>query len=603
MDKPTRGMDFHIHGLIGLIYEAAMDVDLWPVLLRNLCDVLESPVGEVSSLAGFAGMLTEDEVTGPSQALAGKEQGSALALSVAQLIRPHFTRALHLNRDLGRQRHQSALFAQLLERFPLGLGLLVREGEILQQNRQFDELLHHDRRLRLKDGKLAFSDAQTQQHWRDALARLSAGEETSAVVPISDNGASPLSALLLAYRREEEAPGATVPTILLCLAAPGLLGQAAETDLAQLFQLTKAESRLLAALVNGYSIEDYADEAGLSRNTLRSQMKSLFRKTGTNRQEEVVRQVLNSPALIAGERHNHDRPEVNQTPRDERRLQQGICLADGRWLSFAEYGPIDGRPLLFAHGLTGCRLQTHPDESALYEQGIRLLVPDRPGFGMSDIDEKRSVLGWADDVKQLLDRLELEQVDAMGFSVGGIFAMALARQLPQRLRQLTLVSSMGAFNEVDDLNGMIPRNRMILILGRYMPGILTPFMQLMVDSLRRNPQQYFDDLLKNLPPFERHYLRHPAMKATITRAFIEATRNGVRGLVYEQMLLSQPWGFCPDEISVPVQLWHGAEDVHVPLAMSRQLASQLSRCSSHLLEDSGHFLLYDRWQDILSHSR
>jgi pimeloyl-ACP methyl ester carboxylesterase/DNA-binding CsgD family transcriptional regulator len=594
VDEPTRGLEYQIHGLIGLIYEAAMDVDLWPMLLRTLGDLMDQAEPEAARLAAA---VNAEETLFAQPLPEAPGEGRPLALTLVELIRPHFSRALDLNRRLGRQRRQNELFARLLERFPLALAVVSLEGEVLQNTPRFDQLLSDDRRLLLQQGRLCFTDREAQLAWREACGRLAEGAETSATIALQGREQSPLSAMLFAF---SDAQTAGPLSLLLSLAAPGLMGRIPERELAAMFSLTPAEARLLAALVNGYSLEEYSETVCVSRNTARSHLKALFQKTGTHRQGELVRQVLSSPALLTGDNAEESAHEVCPVPRDAQRLKQGIRLADGRWLSYAEYGPRHGRPLLFAHGLTGCRLQAHPDESLLYRLGVRLLVPDRPGFGLSDFDSRRTVLDWAGDIRQLLDALQLEQVAAMGFSVGGIFAMALGRALGERIAHLTLVSSMGRYHEAADLDGMIPRNRMILLLGRHMPAILTPFMQLMIDSLRRNPQQYFDDLLRNLPAFERHYLRHPAMRDSITRAFLEATRNGVQGLVYEQMLISRPWEFTPSQVKVPVRLWHGEQDVHVPIAMSRQLAHELPRCESHLLQDSGHFLLYDRMQEILA---
>jgi len=593
MDEPTRGQEYHIHGLIGLIYEAAMDVDLWPVLLRTLCDVLEQVELPQRDILGLA---VGEPGDAPLPRAHEFEGDSSLVPTLSGVIRSHFNRALDLNRELKLQHQRSDILAQLFARFPLGLVMVTAEGAVLQHNAQFERLLQRDRRLRLEAGRVGFRDSATQALWLEALSRLASGETGSAVIPISKQESAPLSAMLLAY----EGDGSGEPCLLLCLAAPGAAGQVSEQELARMFTLSMAESRLLAALVNGYSLEEYGDSAGISKNTVRSQLKSLFRKTGTSRQGEVVRQVLNSPAVLAGGGEAAFGRELVSTPRDVKRQQQGFRLKDGRWLSFAEYGPADGQPLLYAHGLTGSRLQAHPDDTTLYQQGIRLLVPDRPGFGLSDFDKQRTILSWADDVAQLLDELGLATTKAMGFSVGGIFAMALARRLPGRIERLTLVSSMVSYDSAADLDGMSSRNRMILVLGRHMPAIIKPFMQLMVDSLRRNPKLYFDDLINNLPPFERHYLTHPAMKASITQAFIEATRHGVDGLVYEQLLVSRPWGFHPSEIAVPVQLWHGKRDKHVPFAMSEQLAQALPHCETHVMEESGHFLLYDRWEEIMA---
>ncbi|SCA58008.1 putative CheY-like receiver [Candidatus Terasakiella magnetica] len=69
--------------------------------------------------------------------------------------------------------------------------------------------------------------------------------------------------------------------------------------LARLYGLTDAEARLLQALIVGKKLETVADEAGVSMNTVRSHLKQVFRKTGTNRQPELVSLVMNSSAYLA----------------------------------------------------------------------------------------------------------------------------------------------------------------------------------------------------------------------------------------------------------------------------------------------------------------
>ena len=54
------------------------------------------------------------------------------------------------------------------------------------------------------------------------------------------------------------------------------------------FGLTKAEARLACELACGDTIEDIAEEHGVSISTARVQLKSIFAKTGTNRQAELV---------------------------------------------------------------------------------------------------------------------------------------------------------------------------------------------------------------------------------------------------------------------------------------------------------------------------
>ncbi|MEQ6291315.1 helix-turn-helix transcriptional regulator [Vogesella sp. GCM10023246] len=71
---------------------------------------------------------------------------------------------------------------------------------------------------------------------------------------------------------------------------------ASATSLAELFELTVAESRLARALALGASAEDYAQENGVSINTVRSQIRALLAKTG----EDSLQDLLRLLALLPG---------------------------------------------------------------------------------------------------------------------------------------------------------------------------------------------------------------------------------------------------------------------------------------------------------------
>src|SRR5215471_4610530 len=91
-----------------------------------------------------------------------------------------------------------------------------------------------------------------------------------------------------------------------------------------------------------------------------------------------------------------------------------ISLRDGRTLGYAEYGDPNGKPVFFFHGLPGSRLQRHPDESIATGLGARLITIDRPGYGLSDFQQARTLLDWPDDVTQLANSLRIDQFAAIG---------------------------------------------------------------------------------------------------------------------------------------------------------------------------------------------
>jgi DNA-binding CsgD family transcriptional regulator len=70
--------------------------------------------------------------------------------------------------------------------------------------------------------------------------------------------------------------------------------------IAELYGLTPAESRLAEAFLAGQSLADYGDWAGLTRNTLKTHLRSLFNKTDTARQSELVRRLARFGVFLAG---------------------------------------------------------------------------------------------------------------------------------------------------------------------------------------------------------------------------------------------------------------------------------------------------------------
>ena len=100
-------------------------------------------------------------------------------------------------------------------------------------------------------------------------------------------------------------------------------------------------------------------------------------------------------------------------------------------------------PVVLLHGSPGqgrelAGLSTHLSEC------YRLIVPDLPGFGHSAHNiPDYSLRAHARYVWQLLDRLGIEQVHVVGFSMGGGVALNLTDLAPGRVASLTMLSAIG----------------------------------------------------------------------------------------------------------------------------------------------------------------
>src|SRR3954471_10418484 len=117
-----------------------------------------------------------------------------------------------------------------------------------------------------------------------------------------------------------------------------------------------------------------------------------------------------------------------------------IRLGDGRTLAYAECGDPDGWPVLGCHGSPSSRLERHVEDPETYRRwGVRLVVPDRPGFGRSEPSPGRRVLDWPGDVAQLLEHLGIARLAVLSLSGGAAYALACAHVLGERVHAVGIL--------------------------------------------------------------------------------------------------------------------------------------------------------------------
>ncbi|MBU6249218.1 MAG: alpha/beta hydrolase [Xanthomonadaceae bacterium] len=280
------------------------------------------------------------------------------------------------------------------------------------------------------------------------------------------------------------------------------------------------------------------------------------------------------------------------------RTDQHITLTDGRKLGFAEYGIADGLPLMLFHGTPGSRCMSFLERAEWVQRlGFRVLVPERPGFGLSDPAPRRSIGDWADDVIQLADHLGLGTFHVAGGSGGGPYALSCALHLPTRVRSATLICSGCPPQTMHDKGGMSRGNRLVFSLARYVPPLLRILMALFSRAVRKQGKPKSEKakqrMLAQLCPWDRRVLEalgdDPDAKLQLTEAF----RQGSAGAYHDIMRISHAWGLNLNSLEVPVFLWHGTADTLMPVAPARAFARRIPGCEAHFIEDAGHMLLAD----------
>lgn len=282
-------------------------------------------------------------------------------------------------------------------------------------------------------------------------------------------------------------------------------------------------------------------------------------------------------------------------------LQDGtIELGDGRTLGYAEYGDPKGAPLFFFHGLPGSRYQSAMLDRDARSAGVRVIGPDRPGFGKSTPDLKRRFETWPEDVRQLADHLGLERFHAAGISGGGVYTLATAHALGDRVLSAGVISGGGDISTPEALEGMHPQNRAIFELAKQGPEAVAKAMEPLAQAVRENPEAALATLKADLPPADLDLIdRRPEFMEVMRDDGLEAMRDGTTGVGYEAWLFVQPWGFDVSEIKRPVVLWHGDDDRNAPLSHAQALADKMPHAELVVWNGMGHLTAFERLGEIL----
>lgn len=277
-----------------------------------------------------------------------------------------------------------------------------------------------------------------------------------------------------------------------------------------------------------------------------------------------------------------------------------LMTPDGRSLDHHVSG--EGPLVISLHGTPGGHVP-HPELAAAAQQlGLRLATYARPGYAGSTRRPGRTVADAVADVLLLADSLGAQRFAVMGASGGGPHALAcgalaadrciavatVAGVGPWEMDGLAFLADMGEGNEIEFAAAVEGEDPLRVLLG--------PWRDDMVSAGAQGTYRAMESVLS--PPDRAVFTG--AVAENLHASIALALREGVDGWLDDDLAFVHPWGFVPGDVSVPVHLWQGGQDLMVPPAHGRWLADRLPACTPHLLPDDGHLtLLLRRPAEIL----
>ena len=228
---------------------------------------------------------------------------------------------------------------------------------------------------------------------------------------------------------------------------------------------------------------------------------------------------------------------------------------------------------------------------------MHLIVPDRPGFGLSDFYAPgTSLVDYPSDITFLVDSLGISEFAVFGYSGGGPSALACAWKMPERVLSVGLFGSIGPLT-TESSAGILPLLRIIYRLSAKNEIAIRIPTGLVAFMVRHCLGFYLRLVYSQLPPIDKAVHLRLGLREALRSDRVEGFRQGGRASAYDIMHAGR-WPIPLNEIQSQVYLWQGKQDLNVG-GMGKLLAEKIPHCYPTFIPEAGHYWFFDHFGHIL----
>ncbi|MBU2150996.1 MAG: LuxR C-terminal-related transcriptional regulator, partial [Alphaproteobacteria bacterium] len=320
---------------------------------------------------------------------------------------------------------------------------------------------------------------------------------------------------------------------IMCVAGDQADGDEALAESA--FGLTPAEARAATLIAHGATAPEAAQALGLSAETVKTHMKSALQKTGAKGAKDLARLLVEARELVAVT--SAAEPLMGEEDGGGR-LRIVAAMDGARRVALIDYGPYDGEPVIVFHGAAAGRRIPDGFRRSLIDAGLRPIVIQRPGFGLSDPAVGDYVQTGAADIAAVIDRLRLRQVRILARDTGIPVAMRFASDYPALLSHGVLLNPHQPIHLADDRPTLVAGVQRHLLRN---PDLVVAF----AEFLRRQAttstlEQILDKVFSDLP-LDAETLTDPAVRAFLIRDIQALCARSVWGFAAEHAAYANGW--------------------------------------------------------------
>lgn len=558
----------------GLIVDRLYDVALDPVHYEHLVDVW----ADKFSLDGSAGDIPPDD---NDEVVHTHAQRASVFLDRYKLDQENRSWQDRLN-DVERR----AAFMMDGSKKVLSLNAIAKESLGLSDNALLSDFPFEDHDL---------------QSLKDVALRI--GQQAEPVSVVMRIRRTDTNRPLLVRISPVESDRA-LPVVLVVLAEIVWLPRFSDV-LCETFKFTKAEADVVRHIVAGLPAAEISTARKTSLETVRSQIKSILDKAECNSQTELVRTVIGFLDVISVSAGDDDNDGLSVSGSEQ---FETITLSDGRRYDYRVFGDTKGIDCLYMHMDYGFVVWTKAAEAAAREQGLRVIVPVRAGYGQSELPDTETDFRQrtVDDMLALLAHLNVDQFVILAQASDLRFALAMAPQVEGRLLGIIGCAAQLPLQNAAQYERMDKWQRFINWNARYAPKLL-PFLVKAGFQLAQkiNKERFFEQVNGGSPADMQTFSEPDIKYAILTGSDVCLSDTHIAHVAFSREVIDHEdnWYELLRDCPIAIELYQGDQDPQSPLETVEEITGDLDHISVEIVENAGQILFFKAWPQVLPRVR
>jgi len=332
-----------------------------------------------------------------------------------------------------------------------------------------------------------------------------------------------------------------------------------------LFDLTQAECRVVKNLVDGFNLNEIAEQRNVSLTTVRTQLRNIFSKTATHSQPELLRMAIGFVQI--GENEND---VITAEARDN---SANNYSGPGRISQFAHrddvfdtvtIGDTKAEPVLVMHDEIIANTFLFPLLRLAGSKQFSFHMMLRHGYGNSCAHfknpEELLIQYTAALAKYLQSISDNEPVRIICQGNGFYFASHLAQKHPDLVKSIVAISPSLPFKEESDFAGMPRYNHFISSVKALSPAMLEFGVRVGFSLCNKLGEERFIQKLYSNLSTDSELLEVPAVMADLRHGETMTRCQGHIGFLMDEKIIVQNWTEQIQAVDSPIDILIGEHD-------------------------------------------